>query len=266
MSFGQGVNFFDTADMYEGYDRKPGTPGGVAELILGKALHDRRDRAVITTKVGSVIGGSAYEGSGLGRAHILHQIDASLGRLQTDYVDFYELHRDDPETSLEEPLAVMADLIGAGKVRYWGFSNFEAHRVEEMLGICKKNAYPLPVIAQPPYSWLERSIETDYLPLCRRHQISVTPYQPLQSGLLTGKYRRNQPPPPGSRALERPAWIDIYPQVFDKLDVFEREAHSAGVSPTQYALHWLFMQPGVSAVVVGAKRQEQLEELIGGCD
>ena len=262
----EGLNFFDTADMYEGYDRKPGTAGGLAEEILGKALHNRRHRAVVTTKVGNAIGGAGYEGSGLGQKHILHQIDASLRRLQMDCVDFYELHRDDPDTPLEEPLAVMAKLISTGKVRHWGFSNFAADRIAQMIRICNENSFPPPVIAQPQYNWLERSVEADFLPLCLNHEIAVTPYQPLHGGLLTGKYQRGQSLPTDSRAAEHPPWLKIDENMFDELEEFEKEAVAVGLTPSQYALRWVLSRPGISAVVVGAKRKEQLQELIKACN
>jgi aryl-alcohol dehydrogenase-like predicted oxidoreductase len=260
-----GVNFIDTADIYEGYDRYLGSPGGVAESILGDALQGRREQAVITTKVGNAVGGD-YEGAGLGRDHVLHQVNASLRRLRTDYVDFYELHRPDPDTPLAESIAVMAELIDAGKVRHWGFSNFDAPRIDEMVRACDANGWPRPVISQPFYNWLHREAETDHIDACQRHDIGVTPYQVLQGGLLTGKYGRNAAPPAGTRAAEHPQWLEIKPDVFEKLDELERESAAAGLEPVQYAIRWLLDRPAVTAVVVGAKRIEQIEELLCVCE
>jgi len=257
-----GINFIDTADIYEGYDRVLGSPGGVAETILGEALQGRREKVIITTKVGNPIGGD-YKGTGLGRKHMLHQIDASLTRMQTDYVDFYELHKNDPDTPLEESVSVMAQLIEQGKVRHWGFSNFEAPQILEMVQTCRRNNWPQPVISQPFYTWLHRSLESDYIPACRKNNIGITPYRVLESGLLTGKYSRGTPPPEGSRAVEHPAWLTLDKAAYDQLDVFEKEAHEAGYSPVQYAIRWLLDQPMICSVVVGAKRCEQIEELIG---
>ena len=260
-----GVNFIDTADMYEGYDRHFGSPGGVAETILGDALRDRRDRAIVTTKVGNPIGDDQYEGTGLSRAHILHQIDASLARMRTDYVDFYELHKADPDTALVESVGVMAELVAAGKVRYWGFSNFDADQIADMQGLCDENGWPRPVIAQPPYSWLNRGVEADVLPACRDNDIAITPYRPLEAGLLTGKYRRGQPLPADSRAAENPQWLTVEDDVYDKLEAFERQADAAGLTPSQYAVRWLLDQPGITSVVAGVKRIDQLADLMGGC-
>jgi len=252
-----GINFVDTADMYEGYDRYIGSPGGAAERILGNALKGRRERAILTTKVGSDVGGK-----GLGRAHILRQIDASLGRLQTDYVDFYLMHRPDPETPLAESIEVMAGLIAAGKVRHWGFSNFEAAQIEEMVRLCDAGGWPRPVVSQPPCSWLKRDAEAEHLPACRRHGIAATPYQPLQGGLLTGKYRRGEPLPQGSRASEKPQWLAVADELHGRLEAFAAEARAGGLTPAQYAVRWVLDRPGVASVVVGCKRSEQLADLL----
>jgi aryl-alcohol dehydrogenase-like predicted oxidoreductase len=257
-----GINFIDTADMYEGYDRYLGSPGGVAETILGEALHDRRQRAVVTTKVGNRVGSADYEGCGLSRAHIVHQIDASLTRLQTDYVDIYEFHRPDRETPLGESIAVMAELIDAGKVRHWGVSNFSGDQIREIVRLCDAHGWPRPVVNQPPLNWLKRDEQADGLPVCCELEIAVTPYQPLHGGLLTGKYRLGQPLPAGSRAAES-AWLDQPDDaLFARLRQFESEADEARLTPAQYAVRWLLDQPGVTSVVAGVKRIEQLQELV----
>ncbi len=258
-----GINFIDTADIYEGYTRFMGSPGAVAEAILGKALTGRRDRAIVTTKVGNPVGGGGYKGTGLGHEHILHQIDHSLRRLRTDYVDIYELHVADPETPLAESIAVMADLIDQGKVRYWGFSNFEAGHIREMIALCDANGWPRPVVSQPPLSWLNRTSEVEYMPVCREYGIAITPYRTLEAGLLTGKYRRGQRPPPGSRGDENPRWVANPDEAtYDKLEEFEREAEAVGLKPVQYAVKWVSERSGVCSVIVGAKRAEQLQDIV----
>ena len=264
-----GVNLFDTADIYEGYDRYLGSPGGVAETILGEALRGRRDRAWITTKVGNPVGsgpdgdhpaGADYSGAGLGAAHVEQQIDASLRRLQTDYVDYYLLHIADAETPLEETLAAVDRLITAGKVRHWGFSNFDADQIETMLSLSRDGVAPPPVMAQPQYNWLERDLESGYLPVCQRAGIAITPYRPLAGGLLSGKYRRDSATPAGSRASES-AWIDEGEIPYQELEPFHEEAAAAGVPPTCYALRWLLSREGVTSVVAGVKSPAQLQEL-----
>ncbi len=259
-----GINFIDTADIYEGYTRFLGSPGGVAESILGVALEGRRDSAILTTKVGNAVGDGEYQGAGLGRGHIRHQLCASLKRLRTDYVDFFELHKADPDIPLEESVSTMAELIQEGKVRHWGFSNLDATQIERMLSICKENNWPQPVIAQPLYNWLERACEEAYLPLCRANAIAITPYQPLQGGLLTGKYRADRTPPEGSRAIEHPQWVKMEDGVYERLNVFLQESKDAGLTPAQYALRWLLEKPGITSVVAGVKSIEQLQALMGG--
>ena len=259
-----GINFIDTADIYEGYTRFLGSPGGVAESILGVALQGRREEAVLTTKVGNSVGDGEYQGAGLGRDHIRHQLCASLKRLRTNYVDFYELHKADPDTPLEESVSAMVELIQEGKVRHWGFSNFDATQIEQMLQICDANSWSRPVIAQPLYNWLERGCEEAYLPLCRANGIAITPYQPLQGGLLTGKYRADENPPEGSRALEHPQWVKMEDGVHERLNAFLQEAKIAGLTPAQYAIHWLLKKPGITSVVAGVKRIEQLHALMDG--
>ena len=254
-----GLNFIDTADMYEGYTRFLGSPGGKSEAYIGNALAGRREQAVITTKVGNPVGDDTYSGTGLGRDHMLHQIDASLGRLRTDYVDIYEMHRDDPDTPLEESIAVMAELIGAGKVRHWGFSNFEPDDIHRMIALCDGNGWPRPVIAQPQLSWLVRDSEEAYIPACIQYHIAITPYRTLQAGLLTGKYKRGQEAPAGSRGDES-SWLDDPDdELWDRIEQFEREAVGASLTPTQYAVKWLLDRPGVTSVIVGCKRPDQLE-------
>jgi L-glyceraldehyde 3-phosphate reductase len=253
------INFMDTADMYEGYDRQIGSPGGVAESILGQALHDRRGRAVVTTKVGSDVG----QGASLDPSYMRTQLVKSLRRLRSDYVDIYMLHRPDPDTPLIQSVGAMAQFISEGKVRHWGFSNFDASQIQEMIQHCDDNNWPRPVINQPPYSWLKRGIAQKQLPMCQEFDIAITPYQPLQGGLLTGKYRRSTPLPEHSRASES-SWIaEFDDKMFDKLEQFEAEAASENLTPTRYAIQWLLKQPGVIAVVVGVKGIEQLQGMIG---
>ena len=248
--------------MYEGYTRHIGSPGGVAEEILGKALADRRDQVVLATKVGMKVG-EAPEDDGTNPQAIRTQLDRSLQRLGTDYVDIYYLHKPDPETPLADVLGALDEAISQGKVRYYGVSNYSAEQLEELLQVADSNGLPRPVVHQPPYSMLNRDIEQDLLPLCEREQIGVVPYRVLQSGLLTGKYRRGEAPPPGSRQTEKPDWIgELTDEIFNQLEQVERQAQAAGITMTEFSIRWILDQPAVVSAIAGVKRIEQLEEAI----
>jgi aryl-alcohol dehydrogenase-like predicted oxidoreductase len=253
-----GINFIDTADMYEGYSRFLGSAGGVAEQILGSALKDRREQAVVTTKAGNPVG---EPDPNISRQHLTQQLDRSLKYLQTDYVDLFELHRPDGKTPFEESVAAMADFVKSGKIRHWGFSNFDTSQIRELIRICDDGGYPRPVVSQPPYSWLKRDIEADHIPTCREFGIAITPYQPLQGGLLTGKYKRGQSLPQDSRAGDG-VWLEAPDdEMFERLERFEAEAAEAGLTASHYAVKWVLDQPGLTACVVGVKRIEQLQDL-----
>lgn len=257
-----GINFFDTADIYEGYKRVPGSPGGEAERILGKALKGRRQDVVITSKVGNAVG-TTPDDTGLGRTHILRQLDASLERLDTDYLDVYELHKADAGTPLEDTLTTVAEVIRSGKVRHWGFSNFGAEEIGRMLELCDATSTPRPVVCQPLYNWLNRDLEGSYLAVCRAAGIAITPYQPLQGGLLTGKYKRGEAPPADSRGAEHARWLpQLEAELYDRVEAFEAEARALARTPLQHALRWLLDQPGIVSVVVGSKRVDQLKVLV----
>jgi aryl-alcohol dehydrogenase-like predicted oxidoreductase len=257
-----GINFIDTANMYEGYKRYIGSPGGVAEEILGKALQGRRERVVLATKIGMKIG-PADDDHGLSRGHILREIDRSLARLGTDYVDLYYMHKPDPSTPLAESAQAFNELIESGKVRYWAISNFSAEQITDLLKVCDENGWRRPVAIQPAYSLLKRDIEADVLPLCQREQIAVLPYQVLQGGMLTGKYRRGETAPADSRQLEKPEWtLPLNEETFTRLEQIEAEASQRGRSLLQHALKGLLEQPAVVSLVVGIKRIDQLEVLI----
>jgi aryl-alcohol dehydrogenase-like predicted oxidoreductase len=257
-----GVNFLDTANMYEGYKRFVGSPGGVAEEILGKALKGKRERVVLATKVGMKIG-PADNDQGASRTHILREIDRSLARLGTGYVDLYYMHKPDPSTPLAESVQAFNELIEAGKVRYWAISNFSAEQIADILKVCDENGWRRPVAIQPPYSLLKRDIEAELLPLCQREQIAILPYQVLQGGMLTGKYRRGQDAPIDSRQREKPEWtMPLNDETFTRLEQIEAEARQRGRSLLQHALKSLLETPAVVSLVVGVKRIGQLEILL----
>lgn len=258
-----GLNFLDTANSYEGYARVPGSPGGVAEEILGRALAVRRSEAVIATKVGNPVGPAADE-RGLGRGHILRACDASLRRLRTDWIDLYYMHRPDPETPIAESIGTFADLVAAGKVRHWGLSNFDAAQTREILALCAAHGWPRPVAHQPPFSLLNRGIEADLLPLCRQEGIAVIPYQVLQCGLLTGKYAGPGAAPAGTRGAEKPEWIPLLqdPAVHRTIQALTAAAAAAGRSLLDHTLHETLATPGIVSVIVGVSRVDQLRPLL----
>jgi aryl-alcohol dehydrogenase-like predicted oxidoreductase len=259
-----GVNFIDTANIYEGYDRFLGSAGGVAEEVLGEALAGRRERVVLTTKVGNPVGGGPDD-VGLGRTHVLRELEKSLRRMRTDHVDFYLAHRPDPATPLEEMVAMFDSLVTSGKVRHWGFSNFEAAAVREMVRISTSGGFCRPRLSQPRYSLLCRDIELDHLPACREHGIGVAPFRVLESGLLSGKYAAGAKPPEGSRGADMPTWLsadlsglDVYWRIGAVAEV----ARVAGITTAQCAIAWALAQAGIIAAVVGVTREEQLKEAV----
>ena len=257
-----GINFLDTANMYEGYSRFLGSPGGVAEEILGKALKGKREQVVLATKVGMKIGPGDGD-QGLSRAHVLREIDRSLVRLQCDYVDLYYMHKPDPTAPLAESIQAFNEIIDAGKARHWAISNFSAEQIANLLKICDENGWRRPVALQPAYSLLKRDIEAEILPLCQREQIAVFPYQVLQGGLLTNKYQRGQAVPSGSRQVEKPEWtMPLNDEMFDRLEKIQVDADKLGRTLLQHALKGLLDQPGIISLVMGVKSIPQLENLI----
>ena len=263
-----GINFIDSANIYEGYARVLGSPGGVAESIIGKALKGRRDQAVLATKVGMRVG-EAPEDEGTSPAALRKHLELSLERLATDVIDLYYLHKPDPETPLVETLGALDQVIREGKVRYYGVSNYSARELSDLLTVADADGLPRPVICQPPLSLLKQDVLSDLLPLCEREHIAVTPYQILQSGLLTGKYRRGESLPEDSRKGEQSGWVwELTDALFDRLDEIEAQSRKAGLTMTQHAIRWVLAQPAVVAAIVGVKRTEQLEEamaaVVGG--
>lgn len=260
-----GINFVDTANSYEGYDRVLGSAGGLAEVIVGKALKDRRDRAILATKVAAPLG-PGQQDRGLSAITIARHLDDSLSRLQTDHIDLYIIHWPDKCTPLDVTLRAMDIAVRQGKVRYFGASNHSAAQLCEMLCLADKNVGPRVISSQIPYSMLLRHFHHD-LQWCAQKGIGVTPYQSIQGGLLTGKYKRGQAPPVGSRADEKPQWVwERDDQTYDTLETIEKLADEIGVPMVQYAWAWTLAQPGMSSLVVGTKRIEQVKDAIAACD
>ncbi|MDA0660684.1 MAG: aldo/keto reductase [Planctomycetota bacterium] len=260
-----GINFVDTANAYEGYARVLGSPGGAAEEILGKALRDRRDRVIITTKVAAPVGPGPQD-RGLSAVHIQRELDRSLRRLQTDVIDLYMIHWPDKMVPLEMTLQVMDTAVRQGKIRYFGVSNHAAWQLCELLWLADRSNGPRVVSSQIALSLLRRELQNE-LPFCEKHRIAVTPYQSLQAGLLTGKYRRGASPPADSRGAEKPDWVwKLDNAMFDRLEAIEALAKEINVPMSQYALAWTLAQPAVSSLVVGAKRIEQVQDAVAAID
>lgn len=256
-----GVNFIDTANTYEGYDRVLGSPGGVAERIVGKALRDRRHRVVLATKVASPLGDGPQD-RGLTATHILRALDQSLQRMETDYIDLYYLHWPDRHTPLETTLGAMDLAVRQGKVRCFAASNHSAAELCELLWLADRRTWPRVVASQIPYSMLRREFHND-LDFCARHDIAITPYQSLQGGLLTGKYKRDQTPPAGSRAAEKPDWVwKTDGALFDRLEAVQKLADQLGTTTARYVLAWTLAQPAMASLVVGATRLEQVRDAV----
>jgi len=241
-----GATLLDTADIY-------GSRGG-SESFLGEVLEGRRDRVVLATKFGGDMGdGTAARGS---RPYIRKAIAASLQRLRTDYVDLYQYHTPDRVTPFEETFGVLDELVREGKARYVGHSNLEAAEIEEVDALARARGWARPVSAQNQYSLLRREAEEELLPTCERLGIGVLPYFPLASGLLTGKYRRGQPRPAGTRLADRD---DVFTdEKFDRIEALERYADERGLTLLQVAIGGLLAQPAIASVIAGATKPEQV--------
>lgn len=263
-AYDKGVNFIDTANMYEGYNRYLGSAGGVAEEIIGEAVAGRREDFVLATKLGNKVG-EAPEDEGTSPAAIAKHLDLSLKRMGTDCVDIYYLHRPDEATPMAEILQALQEVIKAGKIRYYGISNYSAEQTSALLAVADKNGFPRPVIHQPAMSYLTQDALSDLLPLCQREHIAVAPYRVLEGGLLTGKYKRGQGIPAGSRKAEKDNWVtNLDDALFDKIEAFEAEANKSDLPMTQYAIRWALDQPAVVSAIIGVKRAEQIDEAVAG--
>lgn len=249
----RGINFFDTANSYT---------GGKSETILGGILKGRRDRVVLASKVGVKTGEPAGV-SPLSRKSITENLDNSLRRLQTDYLDLYYLHMPDYETRIEESLAAMDDAVRAGKVRHPAISNFAAWQYTQALWISEKEGYRAAHVSQPMYNLLARGIEQEYLPFCKEFGIATVVYNPLAGGLLTGKQTRERPAV-GTRFDNNQMYLDRYwhPAYFDAVDRLQEIAAGAERSMIDLALNWLLFHTPADCVILGSSKIEQLEQCL----
>jgi aryl-alcohol dehydrogenase-like predicted oxidoreductase len=243
-----GINFFDTADTYGDW---------TSETLLGRALGNRRHEVVVATKFGNRAPPAPAGGS---RPYVIGAVEASLRRLGTDYIDLYQMHNPDPETPIEETLGALDELVRTGKVRYVGHSNFTGPQIAEAHRIARDAGFSRFITAQNHYNLLEREIEAEVIPACQRFGLGLLPYFPLASGLLTGKYRRGEPPAPGTRMHTRgPKAAEMLNEHnFDRLDRLWAYAEDHGHSLLELAFAWMIGQPVVSSVIAGATRPEQV--------
>jgi aryl-alcohol dehydrogenase-like predicted oxidoreductase len=248
----EGVTLFDTSDSY-----------GASEQRLGEILHGRRDDVIIATKFGSDTrrrgndNGEDWGARG-SRRYIVRAVESSLRRLRTDWIDLYQLHRPDPATPIEETLSALDELVRAGKVRYLGSSNFTGWQIADAEWTARTRGQQRFVSAQNRYSLLDRGIERDLVPALEQYGIGLLPYFPLASGLLTGKYRRGEAPPEGSRLHAWGREADLTDATFDVLDKLEAYAGEHGVTLLDVALGGLAAQPAVASVIAGATSAEQV--------
>ncbi len=247
----EGINLLDTADVYGGR--------GASEELMGTALKGKRQQVVLATKFASPMGeGPMYQGGS--RKWIIQAVEDSLRRLQTDYIDLYQIHRPDPNTPIEETMRALDDLVTSGKVRYIGHSNFTGWMTAEAHYVARYEHLTPFVSAQNEWSLLNRRVEHDLVPACAEFNVGVLPYFPLASGLLTGKYKRGQESPQGTRLAAGPMADRMLTESnFDKVEKLEAFARDHGHTLLELAFGWLASQPTVASVIAGATKPEQVK-------
>ncbi|MGC9467733.1 MAG: aldo/keto reductase [Anaerolineae bacterium] len=257
-----GGNFIDIADVYA---------AGKSEEIVGRWLKGRRrEDYIIATKVRWPTGDRPND-VGLSRKHILDAVEASLDRLDTDYIDLYQMHGWDPGTPLEETLRTLDDLVQSGKVRYLGASNFTGYQLQKAIDLSRQNGWEVLSCHQPLYNLLDRTIEWEILPVCRAEGLGVIPWSPLRGGWLTGKYRRDmQGPPEGTRVekAEQEGWGEAWSKYNTErtwriIDAMMAISEEVGRTPAQVALNWLLNRPGVTAPITGVRKLVHLDDNLG---
>ena len=256
-----GINFLDTANVYS---------TGRSEEVTGEALkrNGKRSRIVLATKVHGRMSDDDPNAAGTSRRHIIEQCEASLERLQTDYIDLYQIHRPRSDTPIDEILRALDDLIRSGKVRYIGSSTFGAWQLVESLWVSKELGLNRFICEQPPYNILDRRIERELLPMAQTYGIAMIPWSPLGGGLLPGKYRKDQMPDEG-RYLNRESklWqMRLTPGAFEVIDKLDPIVADKGCTMAQLSLAWVLGRPGVTSPIIGPRTMEQLEDNLGAID
>lgn len=256
----QGVNFIDTADGYT---------GGASEGVTGRAIREHRSWWVLATKCANPTGQGGQGGPnarGLSRRHVQHAVEASLRRLDVSEIDVLYLHKEDHATPLAETVHALADLIRAGKIRYFGVSNYRSWRVAEICRLCDEAGIDRPVASQPLYNALNRQVETEHLPACGYYGLGVVPYSPLARGVLTGKYRPDAPPEAGTRAGRgdrRMLESEWRPESLRIAQEMAEHARRKGMTPGQFAFAWVLNNRFVTAAIGGPRTEAQWEDYLG---
>ena len=256
-----GINIIDTANVYS---------RGRSEEITGEALkrNGKRSKIILATKVHGAMDDTDPNAQGTSRRHIIEQAEASLKRLQTDYIDLYQIHRPRPEIAIDETLRALDDLVRSGKVRYIGTTTFAGWQVVEALWASEKLHLNRFVSEQPPYNLLDRRIERELIPVAKTFGLAVIPWSPLGGGLLTGKYKRDQPAPAGTRYADPgPIQAKRFTKTsFDVIEPLEALAAEKGVPLSQLALAWVAQQPGITSPIIGPRTLDQLEDALKSLD
>jgi len=256
-----GINVLDTANVYS---------RGRSEEVTGEALkrNGRRQDIFLCTKVHTPMHDTDPNQRGSSRRHIIQQCEASLARLQTDYVDLYQLHRPEPQTAIDETLRALDDLVRSGKVRYVGTSTFAAWQIVEALWASKELGLERFVSEQPPYNLLDRRIERELVPAAQTFGLALIPWSPIGGGILSGKYGRNRPPPADSRyANPSPVQARRYvPEAFDVIEPLTALAVEKNVPLSQLALAWTVQQPGITSPIIGPRTLAQLEDALAALE
>ena len=254
-----GVNFIDTADVYS---------TGKSELMVGEILKDARPDWILATKIGNKMSGQANE-VGYSRTWMMRECEASLQRLATDYIDIYYLHRDYNGMDLEEPIRAIDALLRAGKIRYWGVSNFRGWRIAEVVRLAREINMPGPVVCQPYYNLLNRQPEVEVLPACAHFGIGVVPYSPIARGVLSGKYPPGSKPAEGTRAGrgdQRIMETEFREESLVIAQTLKGHCEQKGVSLTHFATAWVLASQAVSAVIAGPRTLVQWQDYFGALD
>jgi aryl-alcohol dehydrogenase-like predicted oxidoreductase len=249
----QGINFFDTANMYV---------AGQSEVVVGKAIADRRTKVVLATKGRQKMGEGPNEW-GASRVHLMHELDASLKRLKTDYVDVYYVHAPDETTPIEETLRALDDMVCSGRVHYIACSNFRAWKLMEALGVSSRLNLHRFACVQPLYNIVNRDVEVELLPACKEHGVGVVTYSPLARGILTGKYRPGESFPQGSRAArndKRMREAELRDESIEVAEKITAHCDRRGVSPSQFAIAWVLANPIITSVILGPRTMPQFED------